>query len=613
MQNFDKNSMERILSSLDEKGYLFPQFQLIKVNDKLDLLGQGGFSTVYEMFNRERIEIHYALKVIGFEKHSATSELFWNTVRMQSTLCQDSSNVVRILEAKELLVKIDCAGQIQEVKEACSERWSENDLHLQFVLMEKLDEILIRDRFHRAVLLRKELNDEAEVIRFAMQIGQALFVAHGYSILHRDVKLENIFWDEKERCYKLGDFGLAKYVESGNADTVVYTDGYGAPEIERRLQDKYNAAADIYSFGITLYLLLNNLKFPGSDGYYSKTEIQYNPEFIFPAPEFASINMVHVIRKMCSYRVEDRYQHIAEVLTDLAYVAKKNGLIETEEFMEFADYATETFREEKKTQQADDSSDIPKTRAARKEEQKIIDSLYRSDSIKYFATITVIMTLLFKGMQMDTSMITNWMFWILPILVCIEAIFQRIREFHLLFGILVILFLGYSIYGIGLTLPHIVLLVCVLIGVSTLSFAGAFATGFWMFLTLMHYLSFLDYFVKKDLGWIFLVALFLAVNRLLDMRIMWEKETATRVLWGKFIYDKMFIIMILTGVVLVGLQYFGVLSIPEVVKRMHFVRTGIISMIGMCFIVWWDGDFDELDSIEGYRDKGVANDKQMDK
>ena len=31
-----------------------------------------------------------------------------------------------------------------------------------------------------------------------------------------------------------------EYTEDGNAETIVYTNGYGAPEIERRLYDEYN-------------------------------------------------------------------------------------------------------------------------------------------------------------------------------------------------------------------------------------------------------------------------------------------------------------------------------------------------------------------------------------
>ena len=46
-----------------------------------------------------------------------------------------------------------------------------------------------------------------------------MLVIHNSGYLHRDIKLENIFWDEESRQYKLGDFGIAKYIGDGDAET----------------------------------------------------------------------------------------------------------------------------------------------------------------------------------------------------------------------------------------------------------------------------------------------------------------------------------------------------------------------------------------------------------
>ncbi len=482
MLNFDQKQAEHILRTLDENGYLFPGFGLELSDGSLKCLGKGGFSSVYEMIHQSRSELHFALKVIGMESHVVTSEEFWTTSRIQAILCEESPNIMRILDARELSVEVDDQGDVISVRDSDSERWEEGGIHLQLVLMEKLSEILGRDRFKNAFLRRDALQDEAEVLRFAMQIGQALALAHSYHILHRDIKLENIFWDEQEQCYKLGDFGIAKLTEEGNAETVVYTDGYGAPEIERRLYESYNVAADIYSFGITLYLLLNDLRFPGSDGYYVRSEIQYHPEFIFPAPAHASEEMTRVVRKMCSYEAEDRYQSMAEVLTALAAVGQADGLREADEFMELADVVTETYREEKKERAEEAAIDKPKTPEERKIDEKAAASLHFRQNIKCLFWLTVLFTLLLKGMQTDTSMITHWMFWPLPMLLLFESVLQRMKEFHIFFGIWLLVFSAYSIHGIGLTVPHILFILCVLMGVPTLSAAGACSTGLWMFL-----------------------------------------------------------------------------------------------------------------------------------
>lgn len=513
MLRLEQNIVENILDKLDREGYLFPQFELYKVNHELQRLGHGGFSVIYEMVNKERPYLHFALKVIGFEKHVVTSEDFWNTVRYQAILCQESSHIVRLLEAKEMELSSDETGM-------------DRGIHLQFILMEKLEDILVKDRFKRASLTRNVLAQEREVLNFAIQIGQALMISHRNSILHRDIKLENIFWDAGEQIYKLGDFGIAKYVEEGNAETIVYTDGYGAPEIERQLNDRYNAAADIYSLGITLYLLLNELKFPGSEGYYAKAEVQYHPDFIFPAPQKASVEMTRIIRKMCSYNVEDRYQSMAEVMMEFIELSKKSGMEESPEFSDLEDLVTETYCEEKEKPpfSEEEKGERPRTRAERKEEREIVNTLYWQDSIKYLVILTVLLTILFQSFHVDTSVIKSWRFWVLPAAVFLEAVFQKIKELHVFWGILIIIFAGFSIYNFGVTLPHVVLVLCVLSGRAVFSMAGALGAGIWMFLEISGKFGFLDYLERFHLKWIFVILVILVAGRFYEMRSYWKKE-----------------------------------------------------------------------------------------
>lgn len=121
--------------------------------------------------------------------------------------------------------------------------------------------------------------------------------------------------------YKLGDFGIALKTAEGMASTVAYTDGYGAPEIIRRSDDKYDVTADIYSLGMTLYVVLNRLKFPGSKGYRVNAKLQYEKDFVLPRPETGSDAFVRVIEKMCRFDPDDRYQSMDEVLLELKGIA----------------------------------------------------------------------------------------------------------------------------------------------------------------------------------------------------------------------------------------------------------------------------------------------------
>lgn len=595
MLNFDKETVNHLITQLDDDGYLFPQFELSKLNSEPIVLGYGGFSSVFEMVNKERPDVKYALKVIGFERHTLSSSNFWDTGKIQWILCQDTKYIVRVLDARELKIDIDENEKILHVSDVVKESWEEEEqkeLHLQFVLMEKLDRIIEKNRFKKVSILKDELRTEKEVLKFAFEIGQALNTAHSYSVLHRDIKLENIFWDDFEKIYKLGDFGISKYSEDGNAETVVYTDGYGAPEIERRLYDYYNITADIYSFGITLYLLLNNLKFPGSDGYYPKVEVQYNPDYVFPAPENGSEGITKVIRKMCSFRAEDRYQNMAQVLNDL-YICEK--IDDSEMPAELVDMVTETYHQENVKE--DEGEERPKSRAERKQEQKIVDQLYKEDSVKYGIFITLILTLLFRGMHGELTETYNWLFLSLPVMVLFEAMFQRIKEFHLFFGALTVGVVCISSFQIGVTMPHIIMLLAVIIGCPVLTVASSISTGLWFGLVISHKLTFLAVIWKYDLGWIFLIILFIAVNRYFHMRIEWEKTSYIRAYIGTFVYDKAFLVMIGIGMVLWILQKMQLIMIPEIINRMHFIRCGVITFIVICILFWWDGYLDDEEDL----------------
>ena len=340
----EDSQIEEILCTLDKEGHIFPEYEIVNVNNRLRILGMGGFSRVYEMNYRNRPENTYVLKVIGFETHVMTSEEFWNSIRLQSALSEQTPYICRFISAKEICIALDDEGKLRQVTEVKGERLNRDDIYVQFMLMDKLEDIIERKRFGYISLKREELAKEDEVLDFALQVGLALYHAHTNNILHRDVKLENIFWDAVSKKYKLGDFGIAKYTAEGRAETVAYTNGYGAPELENHLYDSYDATADIYSFGITLYLLLNDFKFPGSEGYYVNL-IQYNPEFVFPAPCHASDGMVRIIRKMCQYYPEHRYKSMAEVLMDLKECKNNKRKMERGEFTGISDEETELYEE----------------------------------------------------------------------------------------------------------------------------------------------------------------------------------------------------------------------------------------------------------------------------
>ena len=101
---------------------------------------------------------------------------------------------------------------------------------------------------------RGKLMDEADILRYFVQIVSVVSYLHSNHILHRDLKPQNVFLT-KMGIVKLGDFGVAKSLNSSCdlAKTVIGTPFYLSPEIWEG--SPYDAKSDIWSLGCILFEL----------------------------------------------------------------------------------------------------------------------------------------------------------------------------------------------------------------------------------------------------------------------------------------------------------------------------------------------------------------------
>mmetsp|Transcript_23036 Transcript_23036/g.34304 ORF Transcript_23036/g.34304 Transcript_23036/m.34304 type:complete len:901 (-) Transcript_23036:113-2815(-) len=121
---------------------------------------------------------------------------------------------------------------------------------------------------------------EAQAAQIARQMLSALSYLHSNGIVHRDVKPENILLvsdDPSDLTVKLSDFGLARILPEVNVDVTgsgtapltppgtrsraysrVGSDYYAAPEVTFG-SGGYGTAVDVYSLGVTLYILLSGV------------------------------------------------------------------------------------------------------------------------------------------------------------------------------------------------------------------------------------------------------------------------------------------------------------------------------------------------------------------
>ena len=187
-------------------------------------LGKGGFAKCYELICKDNNKI-FAAKMIA--KSSIKSERQNQKLRTEIKIhksChhpqivafehnfQDSDNVYILLEL--------CQNQTM------------NELHV-----------------------RRKVLTELEVQCYMVQLVKALQYLHSHRIIHRDLKLGNLFLNDKMEL-KVGDFGLATKLdfEGERKKTICGTPNYIAPEVISGAGHSYEV--DIWAVGIIIYTLL---------------------------------------------------------------------------------------------------------------------------------------------------------------------------------------------------------------------------------------------------------------------------------------------------------------------------------------------------------------------
>lgn len=88
---------------------------------------------------------------------------------------------------------------------------------------------------------------------YVAEVLEGMLYLHSRSIMHRDLKPSNILLTRHNHC-KITDFGFA--LVAIEADSVLGTLGYTAPEVQRGSTSPYSSSADIYSWGVILLALL---------------------------------------------------------------------------------------------------------------------------------------------------------------------------------------------------------------------------------------------------------------------------------------------------------------------------------------------------------------------
>ncbi|CAN1775059.1 G-type lectin S-receptor-like serine/threonine-protein kinase At4g27290 [Linum perenne] len=187
-----------------------------------NILGQGGFGTVYKGTLRDGIEI--AVKRLSSDSKQGADEFKNEAINIAKL---QHRNLVRLL--------------------GCCVQRGERMLLYEFMPNRSLD-VFIFDKTQSRLL------DWPKRYNIIKGIARGLLYLHQDSrlrIIHRDLKASNVLLD-KDMNPKISDFGLAKtFVGNtiqGNTRNVVGTYGYMSPEYA--IDGIYSIKSDVFSFGV---------------------------------------------------------------------------------------------------------------------------------------------------------------------------------------------------------------------------------------------------------------------------------------------------------------------------------------------------------------------------
>jgi len=198
--------------------------EVAELFDIREIIGDGTYAEVRMCFERATGN-KYALKVVDRSKYNGKESLAVNEVNLLRSIRH--RNIIRLVKDLQtshdiyMILEYANGGDLFETISSGDYSFSEQDASL-----------------------------------YLYDILQALLYLHDRSIVHRDVKPENLLISESingKKSLKLADFGMATTIK-GPLYTVCGTPTYVAPEII--LQNGYGYEVDIWASGIITYIML---------------------------------------------------------------------------------------------------------------------------------------------------------------------------------------------------------------------------------------------------------------------------------------------------------------------------------------------------------------------
>lgn len=246
--------------------------------EKISRLGEGQFGKVYKISDEKGT--FFALKEIELPKLQLTESQ--KKSLLTETNIMDKINHPRVLHLEDKIVGVHGVGLVTTF---CDGGDLENSL------------------------LKKSKNQgfgEEIGMLYLCEIAEAFYEFRKNKIIHRDLKLANIFL--KNGHIVIGDFGFAKLGVSVT-NSKLGTPYYMAPEILFSNQKSYDSRCDLWSIGVCFFLLIfGKLPFSGNsiNDLISKIESQSGDKLVFPKHQQIRGQTKHILVRLLQKLPENR-------------------------------------------------------------------------------------------------------------------------------------------------------------------------------------------------------------------------------------------------------------------------------------------------------------------
>lgn len=248
-------------------------------------IGRGAMATVFRAYDTQA-ERPVALKLLHRK--------FVGDEAIRGRFVQEAKTIAQLRH--RAIVPIIHAAQVGE------------DIFLVMPLMEGGS---LADRLHKGPL------SLIETLSVLERIASALDYAHANGIVHRDVKPDNILFDESSQAY-LGDFGIIKVAESKLTLTgtgLIGTPAYMSPEQIQGAKD-LDGRSDIYALGVVLFEMLSGqVPFDGdSEMAIAMKHVNAPVPSLREYSRSLSLDWQKIVNRAMAKAPKDRFQNGAEMI-----------------------------------------------------------------------------------------------------------------------------------------------------------------------------------------------------------------------------------------------------------------------------------------------------------